>query len=813
MLPPCYMMFLLLLCLGYRPHAYAAADGSTLTAGRSLISGERLVSRNGKFALGFFQTGSSKFSGNTILPNWYLGIWFNKIPKFIAVWVANRDTPITEPSFNLSKLTFSGDGNLVIMNHVTHSEIWSTQIFRRTKTSSNNTAVLSDNGNLVIQDGSKPARILWQSFDHPTDVILPGGKIGHNKVTGLKYKAVSKKNLLDPGSGSYCMEHDPTGSKKIIDKLCNSSIVYFSTGEWNGKYFASVPEMSSNAFAFVKFVDTREEEYWTVDTFDETVTAFIILDSNGLTKMLVWVNGLQDLETLYTQPKGSCDVFAVCGPFTICNENALPLSCTCMAGFSMKSLKDWNLDYKRGGCMRNNQLECNKNISTKELTDKFFVISSVSGLPDDSHAMEAVASAHECMEVCLSNCSCTAYSYSKGGCLIWNGELLNVKQHNGTTDTNGDILYVRLAAEDVQIWGNSGRRHIIVGVVVGASVSALVLLVVVLLVIIQMKKRKQCSHSKNIKDGGGVLAFRYADLQRATKNFSEKLGGGGFGNVYKGILNDSTSIAVKSLNGACQGEKQFRAEVSTIGMIQHVNLVKLIGFCSEGDRRMIVYEYMQNRSLDVYLFRSNGRILNWSTRYQIAIGVAKGLSYLHESCHECIIHCDIKPENILLDTSFVPKIADFGMAKLLGRDFSRVLTTMRGTIGYLAPEWISGVPITQKVDVYSYGMLLLEIISGRRNKLEESKTIGEHAVYFPVQAARKVQEGDMGTLVDHQLLGEVNTEEVERACKIACWCIQDNEFDRPAMGSVVQVLEGLVEFGTPPVPKLLQTITGGFCST
>ncbi|CAO2041628.1 unnamed protein product [Urochloa humidicola] len=203
MLPPRYMLFLLLLCLGYRPPAYAAADGSsTLTEGSSLISGERLVSRNGKFALGFFQTGSSKSSGNTTLPNWYLGIWFNKIPKFIAVWVANRDAPITEPSLNLSKLTFSGDGNLVIMNHATNSEVWSTQIFRRTKTSRNTTATLSDNGNLVIQDGSEPARILWQSFDHPTDVILPGGKIGHNKVTGSKYKAVSKKNLLDPGSGS-----------------------------------------------------------------------------------------------------------------------------------------------------------------------------------------------------------------------------------------------------------------------------------------------------------------------------------------------------------------------------------------------------------------------------------------------------------------------------------------------------------------------------------------------------------------------------------------------------------------------------------
>jgi len=673
--------------------------------------------------------------------------------------------------------------------------------------------VLSDNGNLVIQDASEATRVLWQSFDHPTDVVLPGGKIGHNKVTGMKYRVVSKKNLVDPASGSYCMEHDPGGSKQIVDKLCNTSTVYFSTGEWNGKYFSSVPEMSANAFAFVKFIDTREEEYWTVNTFDEAVTAFILLDSNGLTKMLIWVNALQDLETLYTQPKGSCDVFAVCGPFTICNDNALPLLCTCMAGFSVKSPKDWNLDYKRGGCMRNTQLECSRNKTTKELTDQFFPIPSVSRLPDNANAMEAVASAQECMNVCLSNCSCTAYSYSTGGCSIWKGELLNVKQHNGTTDTNGEILYLRLAAEEVQSWGNSGRRRMVIGILIGASVSALVLFVVVLLLVIQRKKRKSCNDSNGIKGSGGVLAFTYVDLQRATKSFSEKLGGGGFGNVFKGILSDSTGIAVKTLTGACQGEKQFRAEVSTIGMIQHVNLVKLIGFCSEGDRRIIVYEYMQNRSLDVHLFRSNGTILNWGTRYQIAIGIAKGLSYLHESCRECIIHCDVKPENILLDTSFVPKIADFGMAKLLGRDFSRVLTTMRGTIGYLAPEWISGVPITQKVDVYSYGMLLLEIVSGRRNKSEECETSGDHAVYFPLKAARKVQEEDFGSLIDHQLLGEIDTEEVERACKVACWCIQDNEFDRPTMGNVVQVLEGLVDLGMPPVPRLLETILGSSTST
>jgi len=181
---------------------------------------------------------------------------------------------------------------------------------------------------------------------------------------------------------------------------------------------------------------------------------------------------------------------------------------------------------------------------------------------------------------------------------------------------------------------------------------------------------------------------------------------------------------------------------------------------------------------------------------------------LHENCRDCIIHCDIKPENILLSESFVPKIADFGMAKLFGRDFSRVITTIRGTIGYLAPEWISGVAITPKVDVYAYGMVLLEIVSGKRNSSVSCSCGSNHDVYYPVHVAREIIDGDVRSLLDSRLCGEVNLKEAEIACKVACWCIQDDEFDRPTMGEVVQILEGLLEVNIPPKPRLLQTIAG-----
>nr|CAE03083.1 OSJNBa0089E12.21 [Oryza sativa Japonica Group] len=591
-------------------------------AGQVLTGGNKLISSNGKFALSFFQTGSSKSSDNTTLPNWYLGIWFNNIPKFTTVWVANRDKPITDPIFKQSELRVSRDGILVILNKVAKSMIWSSQIENRPKTSRNNSVVLLDNGNLVIRDASNPSNVWWQSFDHPTDVFLPEAKIGRNKITGQKYSFTSKKNSEDPALGLYCMELDPSGSRQYYDKLCNSSTVYFSTGEWNGRYFNSVPEMSSNVLFDSQFIDNDEEEYFTYTPFDKTVITICLIDVSGLTKQLLWVEELQDWETVFIKPKASCDVSSVCGPYTICNDNALTL-CNCMKGFSVKSPRDWELDDRREGCTRNIPLGCSSNKSTTGLTDKFFPVPSVR-LPYDAQSisMETVASAHECMQ----------------------------------------FLSLPPAIDDLD--------------------------------------QKEC----------------------ATKNFSEKLGGGGFGSVFKGILSNSTTIAVKMLDGARQGEKQFRAE----------------------------------------------QWYNSELEYKVRLG----------------------------------------MAKLLARDFSRVLTTMRGTIGYLAPEWISGLAITQKVDVYSYGMVLLEIISGRRNTLNECKSSGDQTVYFPVQAARNLLKGDVRSLLDHQLKGDINMEEVERACKVACWCIQDEDFNRPTMGDVVQVLEGLVEPDMPQVTRLLESILG-----
>ncbi|OEL28074.1 G-type lectin S-receptor-like serine/threonine-protein kinase [Dichanthelium oligosanthes] len=816
---------LLALLAACRSTAAAATD--TISPGRVLSGVDgRLLSNNSKFTLGFFRApdgNADPSPGAAPPPNkWYLGIWFTAVPNHTTVWVANGANQVMDGDAS-PELAVSGDGDLVVVNKATRSVTWSARsthdTAKNTTAATNATvAVLLNSGNLVLLDASNSSspRTLWQSFDHPTDTLLPSAKLGRDKSTGgLNRRLVSRKSSATPSHGPYCFEVDPDAPQLVL-KLCGSPVTYWTTGPWNGKYFGNIPEMAGNVPNFhLAFVDDADAEYLQFNVTTEATVTRNIVDVTGQNKHQVWIDASRDWLTLYAAPKEQCDVYAACGAFTVCSYTALQ-PCSCMKGFSVRSQRDWEQGDRTGGCVRDAPLDCNSSTrsAAASSTDGFFSMPGI-GLPDRGQSLQNVRSSAECSTTCLKNCSCTAYSYGSQGCLVWQDGLINAKQpqSNGTSAlSNGEILYLRLAAIEFQTSGSNKKRGVIIGVVAGACTAALVLLVLFIILMIRRKKAKN-----NIQVGGGLVAFSFRELRSATKNFSEKLGQGGFGSVFKGQLRDSTAIAVKRLDGSFQGEKQFRAEVSSIGIIQHINLVKLVGFCCEGENRFLVYEHVPNRSLDIHLFQSTGAggvFLDWGARYQIAVGVARGLSYLHDACRDRIIHCDVKPQNILLDASLLPKIADFGMAKFVGRGFSRVLTTMRGTKGYLAPEWISGTAVTPKVDVYSYGMVLLELVSGRRNSdgageecgYTASDGGGDHAVYFPMKAARELIGGDVRKLLDERLRGDANLKEVERACKVACWCIQDDEADRPTMGEVVQILEGVLDRDMPPLPRLLETI-------
>jgi len=284
--------------------------------------------------------------------------------------------------------------------------------------------------------------------------------------------------------------------------------------------------------------------------------------------------------------------------------------------------------------------------------------------------------------------------------------------------------------------------------------------------------------------------YTYAEVKRMTKSFAVKLGQGGFGAVYKGKLYDGRQVAVKMLKDTNGDGEEFMNEVASISRTSHVNVVTLLGFCLQGSKRALIYEYMPNGSLERYAFNSNMNCensLSWEKLFDIAIGTARGLEYLHRGCNTRIVHFDIKPHNILLDLDFCPKISDFGLAKLcLNKESAISIVGARGTIGYIAPEVYSKQfgTVSSKSDVYSYGMMVLEMVGARdKNTSGNSESSSQ---YFPQWIYEHLDDYCISA---SEIDGET-TELVRKMIVVGLWCIQLIPTDRPTMTRVVEMLEG-----------------------
>ncbi|KAG4125799.1 hypothetical protein ERO13_D10G120500v2 [Gossypium hirsutum] len=297
--------------------------------------------------------------------------------------------------------------------------------------------------------------------------------------------------------------------------------------------------------------------------------------------------------------------------------------------------------------------------------------------------------------------------------------------------------------------------------------------------------------------------YRYSDVKNMTNSFRDKLGKGGYGNVYKGKLLDGQLVAVKILNKSKSNGEDFMHEVSSISRTSHVNIVTLLSFCFEGRRRALIYEFVPNGSLEKFIFQKNGdRQLTWEMLYKIAVGIARGLEYLHRGCKTRILHFDIKPHNILLDDDFCPKISDFGLAKLCpGKESVISMTGCRGTIGYIAPEVYSRNfgRVSHKSDVYSYGMMVLEMVGGKILNDEDYQT---SEIYFPHWIYSRIEldeELRLQGIVDD----DVDQERVRKMILVSLWCIQTDPANRPPMSRVLEMMEGNIDSLTiPPKPFL-----------
>ncbi|CAF1730199.1 unnamed protein product [Brassica napus] len=337
----------------------------------------------------------------------------------------------------------------------------------------------------------------------------------------------------------------------------------------------------------------------------------------------------------------------------------------------------------------------------------------------------------------------------------------------------------------------NNRTGTVTGVIVGLGLLGLFAGAVIF--IIRKRSKGYTDDEELLNMDVKPYTFTYSELKSATQDFdpANKLGEGGFGSIYKGTLNDGREIAVKVLSvGSRQGKGQFVAEIIAISAVMHRNLVKLYGCCFEKHHRLLVYEYLPNGSLDYALFGGDKTLhLDWSTRFEICMGVARGLAYLHEEASVRIVHRDVKAGNILLDSNLLPKVSDFGLANLYDDKKTHISTRVVGTIGYLAPEYAMRGHLTEKTDVYAFGIVALELVSGRKNS---DVNLGNEKKYLLEWTWNLHENSREVELVDHKL-SEFNTEEVKRIIGIALLCTYSSHSLRPSMSRVVAMLTGDVE--------------------
>ncbi|XP_075649217.1 G-type lectin S-receptor-like serine/threonine-protein kinase At1g11410 [Castanea sativa] len=783
----------------------------TITPDQPLKDGQVLHSNQKTFALGFFSPGSSSHR--------YVGIWYNQITEQTVAWVANRDTPLKDHS---GVLSINGKGNLVLHTQNQTTPIWSTNVSFSVSSTNNSMAKLLDIGNLVlVQQDSQ--RVTWQSFDYPTNTLLPLMKLGLDRRTGLNRFLTSWKSKDDPGVGNHSFRMDPTGYPQV--SLYMGQNLLWRMGFWNGITWSGIPQIASKYFK-VSWVNNQDEStflYSIIPNLPIKVIVKMVVDESGIVERSLWQ------ETTWVEywsaPQELCDKYLNCGPNSYCDpHNEVIFECKCFPGFERKSSRD---------CMREKQgvSMCNNG--------EGFVKFAHMRVPDTSIAHADMSlSMKECEQKCLRNCSCMAYASaneSEGGigCLTWQGDLVYTRTYSDL----GQDFYIRVDAVVLAQYakknGLTQKKRMLA--ILGVSVAVMFLLIVSVVYCFVMKKKKEKRHSTNSYSADSTLQYfkespsrRDLDGTRrnsnlplfdlrtiiaATDNFSiaNKLGQGGFGPVYKGLLQNGMEIAVKRLSKCSgQGIEQFKMESALIVKLQHRNLVKILGCCIHKEEKMLIYEYLPNKSLDFFIFDETKRsCLDWEKRFEIICGIGRGILYLHQDSRLRIIHRDLKASNVLLDNALNPKISDFGLARIVGGDQIEANTNcIAGTYGYMSPEYAMQGLFSIKSDVYSFGVLLLEIITGKRNGTYHHDGPSSNLIGHVWDLWR---EDNSMKIVDPLLDETCPANEVSRCIQIGLLCVQEHAADRPTMSTIVFMLGNDTPLPSPKQPAFI--LKGTYNST
>ncbi|WOL07648.1 receptor-like serine/threonine-protein kinase SD1-8 isoform X1 [Canna indica] len=738
--------------------------------------GGALISAAGNFELTFFSPADSS--------NRYIGIRYHANSDHVVVWVANRQRPVISRSGRLSVTT---NGTLIVTEDNSTVVVWSSS----SPALKIPVARLLDNGNFVVMEaGSSDERssYAWQSFDFPTDTLLPGMMLGWDLDTGVSRNLTAWRSASNPAPGDYVAGLDRQGDPQLF--LWNGTRPYWRGGPWNGLRFSGVPDMAAmepgnDLGVYYEFlIDPSQVFYW-FGMRNPLIISRLVMNHSGLLQRFLWIHEKSNWVLLGHRPKveDPCDkVLSPCGQNAFCKcdaghaePEASPVVdiCECLQGFHPKDTKDWTR-----GCARETTMlkECGNR------ADGFFNLSNAK-LPDTSRStVNWTVSLEQCKDLCLNNCSCTAYASSNisgvvSGCINWTTDLTDLMVYTGEP---GQDLYVRQLAVDS---GHSHRGNLVTVIVASVLAICIVAIAVTACWIWRMKKRRRHFDDKAESKDLDLPVFHLSTIIDATVNFSidNKLGEGGFGPVYKGKLGNDQEIAVKRLSkSSSQGVDEFKNEVILIAKLQHRNLVRLLGCCVQGGERILVYEYMPNGSLDAFLFNeAKSTMLDWQRRYNIIVGIARALLYLHHDSRFKIIHRDLKASNVLLDKDMNPKISDFGMARIFRGDDSEVNTRrIVGTYGYMSPEYAMDGTFSIKSDVFSFGVLVLEIISGKRNR-----GVYQSALHLNLLGHiwNLWQADNASELIDKSIGPSVSTAELMSCIKIGLLCVQERPGDRPTM--------------------------------
>ncbi|GLT39510.1 hypothetical protein SLA2020_136960 [Shorea laevis] len=756
----------------------------TLREGDSLHvqkAGDVLASKSGIFNAGFYEVGENAFC---------FAIWFNvsSDPNHTVVWMANRDRPVNGKGSKLSLLRNGGliltDAGRKIVWNLDYPSAYSVQL------------KLLNNGNLVLQtlDGKSTH---WESFKFPTDTLLPNQEF--TKDTNL----ISSRSRANYSSGNYKFYFGYDNILRLLYQGSDIASVYWPPSRFLPWYGRASYNISRVAILNSSGYFSLSDDFW-FQAADSGIGPLrrLTLDPDGNLRLYsleetaaAWVVSWE----AFGEP---CKIHGVCGQNSLCKQDHVRgRTCSCLPGFKIKDSQDWSQ-----GCVPEFKDSCNqRNLGFVKLTHVEFY-----GFDEDYASNGTLQS---CEEKCLKSCECKGFQFIYDrSCSI--KMLLLVSGYRSpafagdfylklpkSSINSGKGLYKesRLACTDspeVVTFSNGKQNKSLEFLLWFSVVVGVVEFICIFLVwfsLFRINEDNKATATGSAQVATGFKRYTYSELQKATNGFSEEIGRGGAGIVYRGELPDHRIAAIKLLHEAGQGEAEFLTVVRTISGLNHMNLIEMWGYCAEGKHRLLVFEYMEHGSLADNLSKNS---LNWATRFEIAVGTAKCLAYLHEECLEWILHCDIKPQNILLDSNFQPKVADFGLSKLLNRGglnssgFSRI----RGTRGYMAPEWVCNLPITSKVDVYSYGILVLEMVTGKSLIGDQIVDIGdlEKERYVPWLRENVTGATSGETWVEEvagpMLASDSDIDKVKLLVKVALQCAEGNMNARPTMRQVVEML-------------------------